>query len=105
CPCDEMVHPRPLAIAAGLETIPRQIASFPQFRAAMLASAWAKAPFASWRARVGDDLGLMLLEMWAYVCDVLAFYDETIAHEVYLRTARRRPSLRRLVGLLGYVPR
>ncbi len=31
----------------------------------------------------------MLLEMWAYVCDVLSFYDETIAHESYLRTARR----------------
>jgi len=105
CPCDEIVHPRPLAIAAGLESIPRQIAAFPQFRAAMLASVWTKNPFAFWRARVGDDLGLMLVEMWAYVCDVLAFYDETIAHEVYLRTARRRPSLRRLVGLLGYVPR
>jgi hypothetical protein len=71
----------------------------------MLASAWKKVPLASLRAREGDDLGLMLLEMWAYVCDVLSFYDETIAHETYLRTARLRPSLRKLVGLLGYVPR
>ena len=47
----------------------------------------------------------MLIEMWAYVCDVLAFYDETIAHESYLRTARRDPSVRMLVGLLGYRPR
>lgn len=47
----------------------------------------------------------MLLEMWAYVTDVLAFYDEVIAHESYLRTARLRPSLRRLVQLLGYIPR
>ncbi len=47
----------------------------------------------------------MLIEMWAYVCDVLSFYDETIAHESYLRTARRDPSVRMLVGLLGYRPR
>ena len=44
----------------------------------------------------------MLLEMWAYVSDVLGFYDERIANETYLRTAHRRPSLRRLVELLGY---
>ena len=43
--------------------------------------------------------------MWAYVGDVLALYDKVIADESYVRTAKRRPSLRRLVGLLGYVPR
>ncbi len=47
----------------------------------------------------------MLIEMWAYVCDVVTFYDETIAHESYLRTARLSPSVRKLVGLLGYRPR
>jgi len=39
------------------------------------------------------------------VSDVQSFYDEVIAHEVYMRTARLRPSLRKLVNLLGYVPR
>jgi hypothetical protein len=58
-----------------------------------------------WRGRGKDDLGLMLLEMWAYVCDVVSFYDEVIAHESYLRTARLRPSLRKLVDILGYVPK
>ena len=46
----------------------------------------------------------MLIEMWAYVSDVLNFYDERIANEEYIRTAVRRPSLRRLVEMLGYVP-
>ena len=36
----------------------------------------------------------MWLEMWAYVADVLGFYDERIANESYIRTAVRRPSLR-----------
>ncbi len=106
CPCDEFVHPRPLAIPAGLTTIPRQVATFPEFRRAMLRDIPKYPALADWRARAeGDDFGLMLLEMWAYVSDVLAFYDEAIAHEAYLRTARLRPSLRKLVGLLGYVPR
>jgi len=104
CPCDKLIHPPGLVIPAGLDTIPRQIASFPEFRRAMLAAIRSQDALTNWRARGEDDLGIMLLEMWAYVCDVLAFYDEVIAHEAYLRTARLRPSLRRLVDLLGYVP-
>ena len=105
CPCDDFVHPAPLAIDAGLTVLPRQIASFPQFRHAMLQALPTKPALAAWRARGDQDLGVMLIEMWAYVCDVVAFYDETIAHEAYLRTARLTPSVRRLVGLLGYRPR
>jgi hypothetical protein len=104
CPCDKLIHPPGLVIPAGLDIIPRQIASFPEFRRAMLAAIRSQDALTNWRARGEDDLGIMLLEMWAYVCDALAFYDEVIAHEAYLRTARLRPSLRRLVDLLGYVP-
>ena len=92
-------------IPSGLKTIPRQIALFPEFRAEMLEAIPEFMALYDWRARRHDDFGRMLLEMWAYCCDVLSFYDETIAHECYLRTARQRASLRRLVGLLGYVPR
>lgn len=42
--------------------------------------------------------------MWAYVSDVLSFYDERIANESYVRTAQRAISLRRLVDPLGYLP-
>ncbi|MCB0628743.1 MAG: hypothetical protein R2824_25495 [Saprospiraceae bacterium] len=107
CPCDEFVFPVPLNIPAGLDHLPRQIAVFPEFRRAMLAATRAPVgqhPLEEWRARAKDDLGIMLLEMWAYICDNLSFYDEVIAQEAYLRTAFRRPSLRRLVDLLGYLP-
>jgi hypothetical protein len=40
--------------------------------------------------------------MWAYALDILGFYDERVANESYLRTALLRPSLRKLVGLIGY---
>jgi hypothetical protein len=105
CPCDQRVFPPPLAIAAGLAHIPRQIATFPEWRNALLAALGGKPALADWRAREPNDFGIMLLEMWAYVCDSISFYDEVIAHESYLRTARLRPSLRKLVQPLGYIPR
>ena len=104
CPCDKRIYLPKLKITAGLDTIPRQTAAFAGFRNALLAGIRDKPALSGWRARGKDDFGIMLLEMWAYVCDVLSFYDETIAHEMYLRTARRRPSLRKLVGLIGYIP-
>ena len=119
CLCDQFIFPPPLNIGAGLSSLPRQIATFPEFRRAMLLLAQGEEvsiidennvpaivkPLANWRARDKDDLGIMLLEMWAYVCDSLSFYDEVIADEVYVRTCTQRNDLRRLVALLGYLPR
>ncbi len=105
CPCDEQTFPAPRKIAAGLGTLPRHLATFPQFRAAMLAAIPSRGPLALWRARSSADFGIMLLEMWAYVCDCIAFYDQVRADESYIRTAQLRPSVRMLTDLLGYVPR
>src|SRR5512139_3912484 len=105
CPCDKLKHPAQPDIAAGLVSLPRQLAAFPEYRLAMLRDIPTYPPLARWRARAGKDLGIMLIEMWAYVLDVLGFYDERIANESYLRTALLRPSLRKLAGLIGYLPR
>lgn len=105
CPCDRFVHPHPLNIGAGLKELPRQIATFPEFRRAMLSEIKTKGPLSRWSARQTEDLGVMLIEMWAYICDSLSFYDKVISQEEYLRTAVRRPSLRKLIALLGYIPR
>ena len=105
CPCDELKHPPQPDIPAGLASLPRQAAGFPEYRLAMLRDIPSYAALRQWRARGGDDLGIMLIEMWAYVLDVLGFYDERIANESYLRTAQLRPSLRKLTELIGYLPR
>jgi predicted phage baseplate assembly protein len=105
CPCDHLPSPSIPHIPAGGSTIARQIGTFPEFRAVLLHGVAASGALPKWRARDSQDFGVMFLEMWAYILDALAFYDEVIAHECYLRTARRRPSLRMLTGLLGYVPR
>ena len=105
CPCDELKHPAKPEITAGLPSLRRQLAGFPEFRVAMLRDIPKYAALHQWRAREGNDLGIMLLEMWAYVLDVIGFYDERIANESYLRTAVNRSSLRKLVALIGYQPR
>jgi hypothetical protein len=105
CPCDIFNFPPRLFIPAGLTRLDRQIASFPEFRRALLHDVGATPALKDWRGRQPDDFGVMLLEMWAYVCDVTTFYDEIYADEAYVRTAVRVESLRKLIGLLGYRPR
>jgi hypothetical protein len=105
CPCDEIIFPPQTVIPAGLAHLPRQLATFPEFRTALLSAIGTQPALKDWRARSSDDFGVMLLEMWSYVCDCLAFYDEVIANETYVRTAQLRPSLRKLIALLGYLPR
>ncbi len=101
----ELLDPTQMTINPGLGSLPRQIGLFPNFRLALLAAAGRQAALKDWRGRAGDDYGVMLLEMWAYVSDVLAFYDKLIADESYLRTASQRAAVQRLVALLGYLPR
>jgi len=104
CPCDDLPTGT-LNIPAGLSSLPRQIRSFSEVREALLRSLPSQPALAPWKARGAGDLGVMWLEMWAYVSDVLNFYDERIANESYLRTAQLDPSLRRLVALIGARPR
>ena len=49
-----------------------------------------------------DDFTIALLDAWAVSADVLAFYNERLAQESYLRTARQRISLQELGRLIGY---
>src|SRR5438046_10448497 len=105
CPCDVIVHPPPPDIAPGLALLPRQWAGFAEYRRAMLAGIPPYAALAAWRARGTGDLGVMLLEMWAYVLDVVGFYDARIANESYLHTGVLPLSAEQLVALLGYRPK
>jgi predicted phage baseplate assembly protein len=55
--------------------------------------------------RETSDPAIALLDSWALVGDVLTFYQERIANEGYLRTARERRSIFELGRLVGYQPR
>jgi len=104
CKCDDHAFPPALNIGAGLSLVPRQLATFAQWRDALLDGVGAESLLGGWRAR-DNDLGLLYLEMAAYMLDVGAFYHHAHAQEGLLRTAQLPASTRRLVGLLGYRPR
>lgn len=55
-----------------------------------------------WRERSTADLGVMLVELTAYVGDHLSYWQDAVATEAYLDTARRRASLRRHALLVDY---
>jgi hypothetical protein len=105
CRCDKHRCPTPLAIAAGLLRLPRAPGLFPDWRRDLLAAVGREPALDDWRAREPGDLGLMLLEMGAYVLDVASFYDQLVANESYLTTARLAGVQRKHVSLLGYLPR
>jgi predicted phage baseplate assembly protein len=52
--------------------------------------------------REPDDPAIALFDAYALVADVLSFYQERIANEGFLRTARERRSLLELARLIGY---
>src|SRR5882672_2181058 len=105
CPCESRPQPAGPQIPAGLDALPRQLYGFAEYRAAMLNAIRGKPPLLPWRAREGDDLGVMTIEFAAYVYDVLGFYDERITNNFYLATAERDEIVRKLVGIIGYQPR
>lgn len=55
-----------------------------------------------WRERNPADLGVTLIEVLAYGADYLSYYQDAVATEAYLATARRRVSVRRHTRLLDF---
>jgi predicted phage baseplate assembly protein len=55
-----------------------------------------------WRERHVPDLGVALVELFAYVGDYLSYYQDAVATEAYLDTARLRVSVRRHALLVDY---
>ena len=55
-----------------------------------------------WKERHIPDLGITLVELLAYVGDQLSYYQDAVATEAYLDTARLRISVRRHLRLVDY---
>jgi hypothetical protein len=56
----------------------------------------------AWQERHVPDLGVTLVELLAYSADYLSYYQDAVATEAYLDTARQRISVRRHVRLVDY---
>jgi hypothetical protein len=99
--------PAPPSNGPGLAALRYRVGTFARFRRAMLdelAGEPASSPFAGWKEGTEGDYATVFLELWAYLADILTFYQERIANEAYLPTATRRDSLARLARLTHYVP-
>jgi hypothetical protein len=55
-----------------------------------------------WKERHVPDLGITLVELLAYTGDHLSYYQDAVATEAYLETARQRISVRRHARLVDY---
>ncbi|MDR0648279.1 MAG: baseplate J/gp47 family protein [Synergistaceae bacterium] len=55
-----------------------------------------------WNDFYEDSAGMMLIEVFAYVADLLLFYLERQANETYLPTATERQNLLNMCKLVGY---
>lgn len=71
-------------------------------REAMLQHATREMP--EWQSRSEGDFGVTLVELMAYMGDILSYYGDRIQNEAFLRTATQRASLLQIAALLGYVP-
>jgi predicted phage baseplate assembly protein len=99
----------PVTPSPGLPALPYRPGDRGQFLAQLLAGL-ASAELADGRpfglrTLALSDPTVALLDAWATVADVIAFYQERIASEGFLRTATQPGSLLAIAQLTGYRPR
>jgi hypothetical protein len=103
--CGQQPTRFPISNPTGLTQLAYRVGTFATFRRALLRHLDGETELDGWKPTAGSDLGLQVLDWWAYIADVLTFYNERIANEDYLGTAGLDTSVKRLVSLLGYRPR
>src|SRR5712691_8224242 len=73
---------------------------YDSLRQAMLNLAAYRLP--EWTDRSPADLGVLLVDLFAYLGDILSYYQDRLASESYLDTAVERRSIMYLLRLIGY---
>ena len=96
-PGSQFIRNRP-----GLSTLAYRVGTHGQFKAAMKNALSGSKALEELTVREDGDFSIALLDAWAVTADVLAFYQERIANEGYLRSADERLSLLHLARLIGY---
>jgi hypothetical protein len=90
CPPDERDTP-------AIDYLAKDYASFRQLILDRLA-----VTVPAWQEPHAPDIGMMLVELLAYVGDQLSYHQDAVATEAYLGTARHRISLRRHARMVDY---
>jgi hypothetical protein len=103
CPSDfdcEAPSPTAAAPAATAPPIDYLAKDFASFRRLVLDRLSVLVP--TWIERNPADLGMTIVEVMAYAADQLSYFQDAVATEAYLGTARRRSSVRRHARLVDY---
>lgn len=102
--CEAAAAATPVAIwnRPSRSRIDYRVGTYASFRRAMVESIAGRPELQGWTTRASEDYGIALVEMWAYVADILTFYHDRAMNEAFLRTALHRESVLRLAALLGY---
>lgn len=87
----------PASIPAAIDYLAKDYASFRQLIYDRLA-----VTMPEWQERHAPDLGVTLVELLAYAGDHLSYFQDAVATEAYLDTARLRTSVRRHLRLIDY---
>jgi hypothetical protein len=103
CPSDldcnaSPVCPPPARAEPSIDYLAKDYASFRRLILDRLALV-----MPAWQERHVPDLGITLVELLAYAGDYLSYYQDAVATEAYLDTARQRISVRRHARLVDYL--
>ncbi len=105
CPCGTPVFPWVICNQPGHAVLAGRVGDYLAFRHQLLRALPGEIELPAWRPGAEGDLAVQMLEWWAYLADILTFYNERILNEAYLRTALLPESVNHLVQILGYRPR
>jgi len=112
CPCDTFVYPQIISNPAGRSIINYRFGDYLSIRYALLIARPGEVELVNWRPTTEvnpelqqGDLAVQMIEWWAYLGDILSFYNERIANQSYLLTASLPESVQGLIRILGYRPR
>lgn len=72
------------------------------FRTSLLQ--YAQSVFPEWQPASEGDFGMVMVELFSYMGDILSYYTDRAQFENYLPTATQRESILNLAFMLGYVP-
>ena len=57
-----------------------------------------------WTSRDASDFGMVFVDLWAYMGDILHYYVDRAAGEANLTTATQRESVLAIAALMDYIP-
>jgi hypothetical protein len=58
--------------------------------------------FPDWHLKNEADIRMILIDLFSYVADELSYYQDRVANEAFLRTAKKRSSVSSLLNLIDY---